>query len=194
MSTARSLLKQWGTLALDGRLPLARERREWVEAVIADAGGRDHLSRVEISLREGLGDEWLILRSIGLYIFGMESLVNRKRRSLHPIVMQYNQLSDSFSRRCHQLGVKRVPPPTPTLQDMIAKVHEKAAAAQQASVTTQQANVTPSPPEATQRVPAAAGTRDATQPAASESKNPATSCETPDIEDDSVIFIERPRR
>src|SRR5881397_430001 len=83
--TARSLMKQWGNLALDGRLPLARERNAWLADVIADAGGRDNLSRAEISLREALADEWLILRSIGLYIFRMPTLVNRRRRSLHPI-------------------------------------------------------------------------------------------------------------
>src|ERR1051326_7563621 len=137
VSTARSLLKQWGTLALDRRLLPVQERDAFFEQCIEDAGGRENLSEIEIKLRESLADEWLIFRSIGLYILSLPfpALVNKRKRSVQPIVMQYNTLANSFHHRCREIGVKRIPRPLPPPHEFLQQRAARRTTSQTSSET-----------------------------------------------------------
>lgn len=121
ISTARKLLKDWGTLALDGRSPIVKERNAWLARVVEDKGGRENLSELKLTHLEGLADEWLIVRSVTLYVLTLPSLANKRKRTLHPVVMQWQQLKDGFARRCQMAGLEREARKVPELGDYLAE-------------------------------------------------------------------------
>ncbi len=48
----------------------------------------------------------------------MGGIVNKRRRSVYPILLQRQQLADSFSRHLDRLGIERLPKPVPLLADL----------------------------------------------------------------------------
>ena len=54
----------------------------------------------------------------------MGGIVNKRRRSVYPVLLQRQQIADSFSRCLDKLGLERLPKPVPSLATyMEAKRH-----------------------------------------------------------------------
>ena len=113
----RSLLKTWGSLNLDGRLPIVKERNAWLERVIGDKGGHENLSELQLTNCERLADLRLLLsratRAV-MTALPSTSLINKRRKAFHPILLELFKMSESFGRQCHLAGIKREPRPVPS--------------------------------------------------------------------------------
>jgi hypothetical protein len=60
-----------------------------------------------------------------------DSLVNRKRRALYPVVMQRQQLADALARYMTQVGLERRKPAMKGLEEYVTERYTRTVGAQQ---------------------------------------------------------------
>lgn len=83
-------------------------------------GGQQVLSAQQTIMIEMVVKDRLAIESIETWLAGQPSLVNKRKRSLYPIVQQLTTLKDSMARRLIALGLERRARPATTLQDLLA--------------------------------------------------------------------------
>jgi hypothetical protein len=108
-----------GLDAFDLRSAAARRMISWRDELVLALGGSENVSPQEFALLEMLIKTRLLLEHIDGYILGLDSLVNRKKHSLKPIVRERLTLVDTCSRLLSQLGLKRREKPIPDLKDFL---------------------------------------------------------------------------
>jgi hypothetical protein len=141
---ARRVLSEFGLRAIDGRSAVGVAIREFRSSVIKDLGGEAAISAQQKALLDVLIRTKIMLDSLDAYILSQPSLVNRRNRSVLPVVRERQSLANSFLEHLAMLGLKRVPKPAPTLAEFVA---QRAAARKQANESGQASN------ERTNRVP-----------------------------------------
>lgn len=108
LTTLRNAVKQLarrGDVA-DRRTAVGRALAEWRAEVLAEIGaGQGGATAQEIALVEMAMRTKLLLDSVDRYLVNMESLVNKHRRQLFPIVAQRTALADSFLRQLEAIGL-----------------------------------------------------------------------------------------
>jgi hypothetical protein len=105
-----SLKKAWsrlGNRAIDGRSPAAVALRKWRASVINDLGGKDNISTQQEALVDLACKSKLLLDSVDAWLLTQPSLVNARKRSLYPVVLQRQALADGLARYLTQLGLER---------------------------------------------------------------------------------------
>ena len=105
-----SLKKAWSQLGnrmLDGRSPAAIAIRKWRGELIADLGGADAISTQQLAIIDLAGKQKLLLDSIDTWLLSQPSLINARKRSVIPVVLQRQALADGLSRYLSQLGLER---------------------------------------------------------------------------------------
>lgn len=100
------------------------ELRQWRSALIADLGGEDAISAMERSIVDLATQTHILLSSVDRFLLEQPSLVNKSRRTLFPVVIQRQVLSDALARYLSQLGLKRRARPTQSLRELLEKRHE----------------------------------------------------------------------
>ena len=105
---------------LDGRSALSRTIQEWRGELIASMGGREVLSAQQLILVEMVVKDRLAIESIENWLAGQSSLVNKRKRTLYPVVLQLTTLKDSMTRRLIALGLERKGKPPVSLRDILA--------------------------------------------------------------------------
>jgi hypothetical protein len=106
----RALL-QGGTKAINHRLSVIKELIEWCDNLVADLGGKDNVSVQQEALIEMTSRSKLMLNSLDNWLLSQPSLINRKKKSLIPIVLQRKVIADGLLRLLKELGIARVTPP-----------------------------------------------------------------------------------
>jgi hypothetical protein len=114
-----------GLDAFDLRSAAARRMISWRDELVAALGGQENVTPQEYALLEMLIKTRLLLEHIDGYILGLDSLVNRKKHSLKPIVRERLTLVDTCSRLLSQLGLKRREKPVPDLKDYLKSYCDK---------------------------------------------------------------------
>lgn len=105
-----SLKKAWsqlGNRALDGRSTAAVAIRKWRGELIADLGGDEAVSTQQLAIIDLAGKQKLFLDSIDTWLLSQPSLINARKRSLIPVVLQRQAIADSLARYLSQLGLER---------------------------------------------------------------------------------------
>ena len=105
-----SLKKAWsqlGNRALDGRSPAMVAIRKWRGELIADLGGADLVSTQQLAIVDLAGKSKLLLDSIDTWLLAQPSLINARKRSLLPVVLQRQQLVNGLVNMMSQLGLER---------------------------------------------------------------------------------------
>src|SRR5262245_19459612 len=105
-----SLKKAWsqlGNRAIDGRSPAGVALRKWRRDLIADLGGDDAVSTQQLALVDLAVKSKLLLDSIDTWLLTPPTLVNARKRSLIPVVLQRQTLADGLARYLSQLGLVR---------------------------------------------------------------------------------------
>src|SRR5438034_8112767 len=90
LTAMRRALSVLTTKRLDGRSAVAVAVRRWKEDVQRDLGG--DLSRAQETILEAASRAWIILASLDDYIGRQPSLVNARRRTVLPVVLQRMQI------------------------------------------------------------------------------------------------------
>ena len=63
----------------------------------------------------------LLLDSVDTWLLQQPILINSRKRTIHPVVLQRQQLADGLARYLQTLGLKRRGKPTQSLGDLLAK-------------------------------------------------------------------------
>src|SRR6516162_7070406 len=96
-----SLKKAWSQLGnrmLDGRSPAAIAIRRWRAELIADLGGADAISTQQLAIIDLAGKPKLMLDSIDTWLLSQPSLINARKRSVIPVVLQRQALADGLAK------------------------------------------------------------------------------------------------
>jgi len=108
--TLRTAVQTLGARALPTkRTALGRALHEWRMALVADLGEEDAVSTQQVALVEIAVRTKLMLDSVDAYILGGElgSLVNKRRRCLHPVVRERQSLANQLQAVLRDLGLER---------------------------------------------------------------------------------------
>ncbi|HJT20008.1 MAG TPA: hypothetical protein VJ746_06035 [Nitrospira sp.] len=118
---AKAALKQFGDRAIDGRTGVAKALDAWRSELIADLGGKGEVSAMELSIIDMATKTKLLLDSLDVWLLQQSSLINSRKRSVYPVVLQRQQLADALARYMKDLGLeRRAKPVKKTLTDMLA--------------------------------------------------------------------------
>jgi len=99
-----------GLQAIDQRTVAAQALLGWRRELVDDLGGEAVVSAQQIALVEAAVRTRLYVDSLDAWIMEHGSLVNARRRSVHPVVRERQQLVDSLARLLGLLGLERRPP------------------------------------------------------------------------------------
>jgi hypothetical protein len=106
---------------LDGLGEAGEALRQWRAALVADLGGEEATSAMQRAVLDMAAKTYLFLESVDRFLLTQESLVNKSRRQLFPVVLQRQQLADALARYMGQLGLARRARELPTLASYIAR-------------------------------------------------------------------------
>jgi hypothetical protein len=98
---------------IDKRTALGKALAQWKADLIADLGGDP--STAQVALIDLAVRSKLLLDSIDAWLMTQESLVNKKRRSLIPVVKERQALADGLAKYLMSLGLERRAKPVPSL-------------------------------------------------------------------------------
>ena len=93
LSMMRRTLNRLGSRAIDRRTRLGRQLAQWRAELIADLGGPDAVTTQQLAVVDLAVRTKLLVDSVDAYVLGMDSPVNKRRRSLYPVVRERQALS-----------------------------------------------------------------------------------------------------
>jgi hypothetical protein len=96
-----------GLNAIDQRSAAAKALSAWRVGILASLGGESNLSAMELTLVEQACRNRLILDSVDAWLLSQPSLVNRKRKTLLPVIAQRMQIDAALTRTLTTLGLNR---------------------------------------------------------------------------------------
>lgn len=108
-----------GFTGLDRRSAGYRALLDWRRELERDLGGPKNLSAQQRTLVEMAARVRLFLDHLDGFLMEQSSLVNKRRKSVLPILRERQTLADSLQRILTQLGIARVEPPAPSLADIL---------------------------------------------------------------------------
>jgi len=112
------------------RTALGRALHEWRVALIADLGGDDTITTQQRALVELTVRTKLLVDSVDAYVLGMPSPVNKRSRSLFPVVKERGALVGQLQSLLRDLGLERRAREVDIAQQLAA-MHEQRAAGEQ---------------------------------------------------------------
>jgi hypothetical protein len=114
-----------GLDAFDLRSAAARRMIDWRDEFVSALGGQENVTPQEYALLEMLIKTRLLLEHVDGYVLGLDSLVNRKKHALKPIVRERLTLVDTCSRLLSQLGLQRREKPVPDLDTYLSRPYNE---------------------------------------------------------------------
>ena len=112
-------VKVRGLAAIDQRTAAARSLLAWKAELLQDLGGEANVSSQKRALIDMAVRSKLFLDHIDAFLLEQPSLVNKRARSVLPLVRERQALADSLARVLSQLGLDRQEKPAPSLADYI---------------------------------------------------------------------------
>jgi len=101
---------------------LGRELRAWRDSLVTDLGGPDVVSTQQLALVEKAVTQKLICDSLDGYVLGMGSLVNKRHRTLWPVVKERAAQVSLLQSLLRDLGLER-PAHDVDLATALAQLH-----------------------------------------------------------------------
>ena len=92
---------------LDMRFRTGKALVRWRLELVQDLGGEDAISTQQAALIELAVRSKLMLDTIDNWILAQDSLVNKSKRAVIPVVVQRQQLADGLARYLSMLGLER---------------------------------------------------------------------------------------
>jgi hypothetical protein len=117
---AKRALQKFSTHAIDGRTRAARAFDEFRNSLVRDLGGVEAVSQQERVIVDLAVRTNFMVQSLDSYLLGLGSLVNKRKRSVWPVVRERVMLADSLARYMGQLGLQRREKPIPDLNTYLS--------------------------------------------------------------------------
>jgi hypothetical protein len=121
LTLMKRAIREHGTRAIDRRTSLGKALDRWRDELVSDLGGRDQVSTQQLAIVNVAVKTKLLLDSLDIWLLKQPSLINYRKRSVHPVVLQRQQLADSLIRAMAQLGLERRSKPVLSLSDYLGK-------------------------------------------------------------------------
>ncbi len=118
---AKAAVKLRGYRAIDGRTKAGKALAAWRADLATDLGGTDQLSTQQRALLDEAVKLKLMLDPVDAWLFAQPSLVDRRKRSLIPIVRERLALIGQLQSLLRDLGLERKAREMPTLADYIER-------------------------------------------------------------------------
>jgi hypothetical protein len=115
----RGVLKLGGRV-LDMRTTVGKALTDWRGELLRDLGGAEAVTTQQLAIVDLAVKTKLILDSIDAWCFAQPTLINRRRRSVLPVVRERQQLADSLAKYMNMLGLERRTKPIQSLGDYVA--------------------------------------------------------------------------
>jgi hypothetical protein len=112
-------VKRNGLGALDQRSSLAKATGKLRSELVTDLGGEESLSVQQLKIVDEFLKRFVMLESIDAWIFRQPALMNKRTKSLFPIMIQRMTIGDGMLRCLRELGLERKAKQIPTVQDYI---------------------------------------------------------------------------
>ena len=100
-------VRELGDHSLDGRTSVAKALAEWKAELIDDLGGRQAISTQQTAIIDLAVKTKLLLDSVDAWLLTRPSIIDKRRRTVLPIVRERQQLADALSRYLQVLGLAR---------------------------------------------------------------------------------------
>lgn len=107
LTLMKRAIREHGTRAIDRRTSLGKALDHWRSELVADLGGTDQVSTQQYTIITIAVKTKLLLDSLDTWLLKQPSLINYRKRSVHPVVLQRQQLADSLVRYMTQLGLEK---------------------------------------------------------------------------------------
>jgi hypothetical protein len=108
LHTLKRTISLLGGRTIDRRYRVGKALAQWRDDIVADLGGADTISTQQQALVELAVRSKLLLDSVDAWLLVQPSLINARKRTLLPVVIQRQALADALARYLAQLGLKRV--------------------------------------------------------------------------------------
>ena len=110
-----------GLEAIDKRSSAARALFDWRRDLVADLGGEQAVTAQQRALVEIITRTMLYLNHLDAFLMQQKRLVDRKKKTVLPVLLQRQQLADSLSRHLVALGLERRAKPVQSLHEYVAQ-------------------------------------------------------------------------
>jgi hypothetical protein len=119
LTLMKRAIREHGTRAIDRRTSLGKALDHWRKELVSDLGGTDQVSTQQLTIITIAVKTKLLLDSLDTWLLKQPSLINHRKRAVHPVVLQRQQLADSLIRAMVQLGLERKATRVPSLTDYL---------------------------------------------------------------------------
>lgn len=119
ISLMKRALKAGGARTLDRRTRVSKALDQWRDELISDLGGSEQISTQQRAIINVAIKTKLLLDSVDAWLLQQPSLINLRKRAVHPVVLQRQQLADSLIRAMVQLGLERKAKVLPSLTEYL---------------------------------------------------------------------------
>ncbi len=120
LTTLRRAVNELGSRAIDGRSALGRALAGWRQDLIQDLGGTDAISTQQAAMVDLAVRTKLLVDSVDAFVLSMECPINRRRRSLYPVVRERQALVSQLQSLLRDLGLERRAKAVPNLTTYLA--------------------------------------------------------------------------
>jgi hypothetical protein len=114
----KQAVKQLGSRAIDKRTSTGKALAKWRNDLLEDLGGHESVSTQQLALIDLAVRSKLLLDSVDTWLLVQPSLINVRKRTLMPVVIQRQALADALARYLSTLGLKRITK-TMTLEQLL---------------------------------------------------------------------------
>jgi len=121
LSALKARVTVRGLHAIDMRTAAAQALLAWKQELLRDLGGEENVSAQRITVVEMVVRTKLYIDHVDAWLMEQDSLVNRRKKSLLPVVKERQALVDSLSRLLQQLGLQRQQRPVKSLAEYVAE-------------------------------------------------------------------------
>lgn len=105
---------------LNKRDPHVRQLLALRDDIITSRGGHDALTPQALAIIDIVLKEMILLGHIDMYLLSLDSIINRRRKSLLPIVRERMSVADSLIKHLSVIGLGKVAPQVIDLAAFIA--------------------------------------------------------------------------
>ena len=119
ISTMKRAIKTLGSRTIDKRTSIGKALTRWRAELIADLGGLGAISTQQRAVVDLCVTNKLLLDSLDAWLLQQKSLINHRKKSVLPVLLQRTQLADALAKYLGQLGMARKARPTKSLSDLL---------------------------------------------------------------------------
>lgn len=119
LTRLKQAISTLGNRSIDQRTSVGKALAAWRTELLADLGGIENITTQELALVEEAVKTKLILDSIDAWLLSQPSLINKRSRSVLPVVRDRQALVSTLRGLLGDLGLGRRSKPLPALSEYL---------------------------------------------------------------------------